>query len=179
VQSNRPREAKLVICEQTIDVTYIPLQTSRMYLVAVLDWCSRYVVSWELDDTLQLPFVLAAAQRALAQATPEIWNSDQRSHFTSPQYRALLLGAGVQISMDGNGRALDNILVERLWRSLKDEEVYPNAYATPRDARQGLARCLTFYNDERPHQALNYQTPAEVYFPSSAGRCGELQISVT
>jgi putative transposase len=99
----------------------------------------------------------------LAQATPEIWNSDQGSHFTSPQYRALLLDAGVRISMDGKGRALDNIFVERLWRSVKYEEVYPNAYATPRDARQGLARYLTFYNDERPHQALGYRTPAEVY----------------
>jgi putative transposase len=155
-----------------IDVTYIPLQTSWMYLVAVLDWFSRYVVSWELDDTLRLPFVMAAAQRALAQATPEIWNSDQGSHFTSPHYRELLLAAGVQISMDGKGRALDNIFVERPWRSVKWEEVYPNAYATPRDARQGLARYLTFYNDERPHQALNYQTPAEVYFQSSAGKCG-------
>jgi len=146
-----------------IDVTYIPLQAGWMYLVAVLDWFSRFVVSWELDDTLQLPFVLRAAERALAQATPEIWNSDQGSHFTSPQYRELLLGAGVRISMDGKGRALDNIFVERLWRSVKYEEVYPNAYATPREARVGLARYLTFYNDERPHQALAYRTPAEVY----------------
>jgi putative transposase len=146
-----------------IDVTYIPLQAGWMYLVAVLDWFSRYVVSWELDDILQLPFVLRAVERALAQATPEIWNSDQGSHFTSPQYRELLLGAGVQISMDGKGRALDNVFVERLWRSVKYKEVYPNAYATPRDARYGLARYLTFYNDERPHQALGYRTPAEVY----------------
>jgi putative transposase len=154
-----------------IDVTYIPLQAGWMYLVAVLDWFSRYVVSWELDDTLQLPFVLAAVQRALARATPEIWNSDQGSHFTSPQYRALLLAAGVQISMDGKGRALDNVFVERLWRSVKWEEVYPNAYATPREARAGLWRYLTFYNDERPHQALNYQTSAEVYFHGTpAGR---------
>jgi putative transposase len=147
-----------------IDVTYIPLQTSWMYLVAVLDWFSRYVVSWELDDTLQLPFVLSAVQRALAQARPEIWNSDQGSHFTSPQYRELLLAADVQISMDGKGRALDNIFVERLWRSVKYEEVYPNDYASPREARAGLSRYLAFYNHERPHQALNYQTPAEVYF---------------
>jgi putative transposase len=147
-----------------IDVTYIPLQAGWMYLVAVLDWFSCSVVSWELDDTLQLPFVLAAVQRALSRARPEIWNSDQGSHFTSPQYRALLLGANVQISMDGKGRALDNIFVERLWRSVKYEEVYPNAYASPREARTGLSRYLAFYNHERPHQALNYQTPAEVYF---------------
>lgn len=146
-----------------IDITYIRLRASWMYLVAVLDWFSRYVVSWELDDTLQLPFVLAAVQRALAQAKPVIWNSDQGSHFTSPQYRALLLAAVVQISMDGKGRALDNIFVERLWRSVKYEEVYPNDYASPREARQGLTRYLTFYNDERPHQALAYRTPTEVY----------------
>jgi putative transposase len=162
-----------------IDVTYIPLQTSWMYLVAVLDWFSRYVVSWELDDTLQLPFVLSAVKRALAQAQPVIWNSDQGSHFTNSHYRELLLTAGVQISMDGKGRALDNIFVERLWRSVKYEEVYPNDYASPRDARAGLTRYLAFYNHERPHQALNYQTPAEVYFQSSAGRCGVLQVPVT
>jgi len=117
-----------------IDVTYIRLRTSWMYLVAVLDWFSRYVVSWELDDTLHLPFVLSAVQQALAQARPVIWNSDQGSHFTSPQYRELLLAAEVQISMDGKGRALDNIFVERLWRSVKWEEVYPNDYASPREA---------------------------------------------
>jgi putative transposase len=121
-----------------IDVTYIPLQAGWMYLVAVLDWFSRYVVSWELDDTFRLPFVLEAVKRALTQATPQIWNSDQGSHFTSPQYRELLLAADVQISMDGKGRALDNVFVERLWRSVKYEEVYPNAYATPREARAGL-----------------------------------------
>jgi putative transposase len=162
-----------------IDVTYIRLRTSWMYLVAVLDWFSRYVISWELDDTLQLPFVLSAVQRALAQAKPLIWNSDQGSHFTSTQYRELLLTADVQISMDGKGRALDNIFVERLWRSLKYEEVYPNDYASPREARAGVSRYLAFYNHERPHQALNYQTPAEVYFPSSAGRCGVRQVPVT
>ena len=131
-----------------------------------------------LDDTLQLPFVLRAVERALAQATPEIWNSDQGSHFTSPHYRDLLLAADVQISMDGKGRALDNVFVERLWRSLKYEEVYPNDYASPRDARAGLARYLAFYNHERPHQALNYRTPAEVYFPSSVGRCGKFPAPV-
>lgn len=146
-----------------IDVTYIPLQAGRMYLVAVLGWFSRYVVSWELDDSLQLPFVLAAVRRALARTQPEIWNSDQGSHFTSPQYRELLLAAGVRISMDGKGRALDNVFVERLWRSVRYEEVYPNAYTTPREAREGLTRYLTFYNNERPHQALAYQTPDEVY----------------
>jgi len=150
-----------------IDVTYIPLQTSWMYLVAVLDWFSRYVISWELDDTLQLPFVLSAVQRALAQARPVIWNSDQGSHFTSPQYTDLLLGAGVQISMDGRGRARDNIFTERLWRSVKYEEVYLTEYANPREAQHGLGHYFPFYNGERPHQALGYQTPAAVYFRSA------------
>jgi len=162
-----------------IDVTYIRLRTSWMYLVAILDWYSRYVISWELDNTLQLPFVLSAVQRALAQARPVIWNSDQGSHFTSPQYREVLLAADVQISMDGKGRALDNIFVERLWRSVKYEEVSPNDYASPREARAGLSRYLAFYNHERPHQALSYRTPAEVYFQSAAGRYGELPLPIT
>jgi putative transposase len=151
-----------------IDVTYIRLQAGWLYLVAVLDWFSRYVISWELGQTLALPFVLTATERALARATPLIWNSDQGSHFTSPQYLELLTAAGVQISMDGKGRALDNIFTERLWRTVKYEEVYLHDYATPRDARRGLARYLAFYNDERPHQALAYRTPGEVYLHSSA-----------
>jgi putative transposase len=147
-----------------IDITYIRLHAAWLYLVAVLDWFSRYVISWELDQTLELPFVLSAVQRALAQATPEIWNSDQGSHFTSPQYTDLLQAANVQISMDGRGRALDNIFVERLWRSVKYEEVYVHDYATPREARHGLMRYFQFYDHERPHQSLDYRTPADVYF---------------
>ncbi len=150
-----------------IDITYIRLQTAWMYLVAILDWFSRYVVSWELDQTLEMPFVLSAVERALAHAQPEIWNSDQGSHFTSPQYTDRLLAAQVRISMDGRGRALDNIFVERLWRSVKYEEVYLHDYATPRAARQGLAHYFDFYDHERPHQALGYRTPAEVYFGST------------
>ena len=134
-----------------------------MYLVAVLDWFSRYVVSWALDQTLEMPFVLDAVQRALAQATPVIWNSDQGSHFTSPQYTQLLLAANVQISMDGKSRAMDNIFTERLWRTVKYEDVYLKDYARPRDARQGLAMYFEFYNNRRLHQSLDYQTPAEVY----------------
>jgi len=147
-----------------IDITYIRLQAGWMYLVAILDWYSRYVVSWELDQTLELPFVLSAVQRALQQAVPVIWNSDQGSHFTSPQYRELLLGAKVQISMDGKGRALDNIFTERLWRSVKYEEVYVHDYTSPKEARQQLSRYFEFYNQQRPHQALDYQVPADVYF---------------
>jgi putative transposase len=146
-----------------IDITYIRLKGGWMYLVAVLDWFSRYVVAWELDQTLELPFVLNTVDRALQQAIPTIWNSDQGSHFTSSQYLDRLSVANVQISMDGRGRAADNIFTERLWRSVKYEEVYLNDYAAPRDARSGLARYFRFYNFERPHQALNYQTPAQVY----------------
>jgi putative transposase len=147
-----------------IDITYVRLHAGWLYLVAVLDWFSRYVISWELDQTLALPFVLVAVQRALAQAQPVIWNSDQGSHFTSPQYLELLTTAGVHISMDGKGRALDNIFVERLWRTVKYEEVFLHDYASPREARQGLRAYFMFYNEERPHQALGYRTPAETYF---------------
>jgi putative transposase len=147
-----------------IDITYIRLSAGWLYLVAVLDWYSRYVVNWTLSDTLALPFVLDCAQAALAQATPRIWNSDQGSHFTSPQYTDLLLSAGVQVSMDGRGRALDNIFTERLWRTVKYEEVYLNEYANPREAHHGLRRYFPFYNYQRPHQALGYRTPAALYF---------------
>ena len=134
-----------------------------MYLVAILDWFSRYVVGWELDQTLEMPFVLRTVERALLQARPMIWNSDQGSHFTSPQYTDKLLAAGVQISMDGKGRAIDNIFTERLWRTIKYEDVYLNDYVSPREARQGIDQYLTFYNHQRPHQSLGYQTPAQVY----------------
>ncbi len=150
-----------------IDITYIRLLTGWLYLVAMLDWYSRYVIAWELSDTLDVVFVLACAQAALAQAKPQICNSDQGSHFTCPQYTDLLLAAGVQVSMDGRGRARDNIFTERLWRTVKYEEVYLTEYATPREARQGLGAYFQFYNHERPHQALAYQTPAAVYFGSA------------
>jgi putative transposase len=152
-----------------IDITYIRLLTGWMYLVAVLDWFSRYVLAWELSDTLELPFVLTCAQRALCQATPKIWNSDQGSHFTSPQYVDLLLGKQVLVSMDGRGRCRDNIFTERLWRTVKYEEVYLTEYANPRQARHGLGHYFPFYNGERPHQALGYLTPAAVYFQSATG----------
>lgn len=152
-----------------IDITYIRMQKGWMYLVAILDWYSRYVVSWELDLTLEMPFVLTAVQRALTQAVPLIWNSDQGSHFTSPQYCELLLGAKVQISMDGKGRALDNIFTERLWRSVKYEEVYLHEYTSPKEARAQLQQYFAFYNHKRVHQALEERTPAEVYFQKREG----------
>jgi putative transposase len=147
-----------------IDITYIRLKAGWMYLVAILDWFSRYVVSWVLDQTLAIAFVLEAVELAFLQARPQIFNSDQGSQFTSPQFIARLSAADVQISMDGRGRALDNIFTERLWRSVKYEEVYLKDYATPREARLGLTHYFNFYNHERPHQALDYQTPAQVYF---------------
>jgi putative transposase len=146
-----------------IDITYIRLTRGWMYLVAVMDWYSRYVVSWAMDQTLEIDFVLKAVKRALMQSTPVILNSDQGSQFTSPQYIQLLQDAGIKISMDGKGRAIDNIFTERLWRSLKYEEVYLNEYTSPRQARQRVGDYLDFYNHRRPHQSLDYRTPAEVY----------------
>jgi putative transposase len=147
-----------------IDITYIRLLTSWMYLVAIIDWYSRYVVSWELDDSLEVDFVLQAVERAFGQAKPKIFNSDQGSQFTSQAYIALVEGAGVGISMDGKGRAFDNIFTERLWRTVKYEDVYIKGNTTPRETRAGLGSYLAFYNDKRVHQALAYRTPAEVHF---------------
>ncbi|WP_371865511.1 IS3 family transposase [Dictyobacter alpinus] len=147
-----------------VDITYIRLRAGWMFLVAVLDWYSRYIVSWELDQSLRQDFVLLAMHNALKQATPQICNSDQGSHFTSTSYINLLKEHEVRISMDGKGRALDNIFTERLWRTIKYEEVYVKEYDSPRTARRELSRYLHFYNEERLHQALDYQTPAERYF---------------
>ena len=146
-----------------IDITYIRLQHGWLYLTAVLDWYSRYVVSWALSQTLELEFVLTAVDHALLQAVPEIWNSDQGSHFTSPRYLERLQSENIKISMDGRGRALDNIFTERLWRTVKYEEVYLHEYDSPKEAYHQLATYFNFYNFERPHQALDYQTPSQVY----------------
>jgi putative transposase len=129
--------------------------------VAVLDWFFRYVVSWELDDSLGLGFVLNACVTVFSQAKPDILNSDQGSQFTSPAYLELLRSTGVKVSMDGKGRASDNIFTERLWRSLKYEEVYLHDYQSPKEARTGIAKYLDFYNAKRLHRSLAYQTPAE------------------
>jgi putative transposase len=153
-----------------IDITYIRMLKGWMYLVAILDWYSRYVISWELDHTLEMPFVITAVERALSRATPVIWNSDQGSHFTSPQYLQLLHDAHIQISMDSKGRALDNIFTERLWRTVKYEEVYLHDYTSPKEARSLLSKYFEFYNHERLHQALDYRTPAEVYLIKQSAR---------
>jgi putative transposase len=167
-----------------VDITYIRMSGGWLYLVAVLDWFSRYVLSWVLDQTLAQPFVTMAVQAALAQATPEIWNSDQGSHFTSPQYTSLLKAAGVRISMDGRGRALDNVMTERLWRTVKYEHVYIHDYTSIREARAGLRAYFDFYNHRRLHQALGYRPPAEVYGERPGGgnvdsSCGPAHIPTT
>ena len=147
----------------SVDITYVRLEHGWMYLAAVIDWYSHYIISWELDQTLEMDFVLRATQTALSQATPEIWNSDQGSHFTSPQYTSLLKDSNVRISMDGKNRAVDNIYIERFWRTLKYQEVYTKEYATPREARESIRRFIHHYNHERPHQSLRDHTPAEIY----------------
>ncbi len=146
------------------DITYIPMARGFVYLVAVIDWASRYVLSWRLSNTLDVAFCVDALELALAHGRPEIFNSDQGSQFTGKDFTGMLLGAGVQISMDGKGRCLDNVFVERLWRSLKYEEVYLKAYSTVREAQDGSGSYLRFFNEERPHQALGYRTPKEVFF---------------
>ena len=152
------------------DITYIRLTQGWVYLVAVLDWYSRYVLAWEVSNTLDSAFCVTALDRALAQARPTIFNTDQGSQFTSQEFTGRLLDAEVRIRMDGRGRALDNVFVERLWRSVKYEEVYLKSYDTVRGAMRSLGEYFHFYNEERLHQALGYQTPAAVYSEGTATR---------
>jgi putative transposase len=152
------------------DITYIRLHAGFVYLVAVMDWFSRYVLSWAVSITMDVGFCLEALEQALRLATPVIFNSDQGSQFTSVDFTRRLETAGVKISMDGRGRALDNIFIERLWRTVTYEEVYLKDYRTPREAMQGLAKFFQLYNTQRPHQALRYQTPATVFFDSSSSQ---------
>lgn len=145
------------------DITYIRLAKGFCYLVALIDWYSRYVVAWQLSDTLRMDFCLENLNQALMLSTPDIHNSDQGSHFTSEEYLAPLKSAGIKISMDGRGRCMDNIFTERLWRTVKYEDVYLKSYATVGDAREGLSSYFPFYNKKRPHQSLDYRTPEELY----------------
>ena len=145
------------------DITYIRLSAGFVYLVAIMDWFSRYVLSWEVSVTLESSFCLAALDWALHRARPEIFNSDQGSQFTSNEFTGRLLAQGILISMDGRGRALDNIFVERLWRTVKYEDVYLKEYQSVVSTVSGLAAYFEFYNDTRLHQSLGYKTPAEVY----------------
>lgn len=146
------------------DITYIRLAQGFLYLVAIIDWFSRYVLSFKLSNTLENDFCIDALETALKCSTPEIHNSDQGSQFTSINYTSILENEKIQISIDGRGRALDNVFTERLWRSLKQEEVYIKTYETPHDAYEEIKKYFAFYNHSRPHQSLNYKTPAEIYF---------------
>ena len=145
------------------DITYIPMAKGFLYLVAIMDWHSRHVLAWKLSNTMDTSFCVAALEEALGKGRPEIFNTDQGSQFTSEAFTQTLQEQRVQVSMDGKGRYLDNIFVERLWRSIKYEEVYLKAYQTVAEARTGINAYLEFYNRQRPHQALGYRTPAEVY----------------
>ena len=148
----------------SIDITYIPVKTNRLYLVAIIDWYSRFVLHWQLSDTMEIDFVLDTSRKALNVSSPEIMNSDQGSHFTSPKFTQIFLDAGSKISMDHRGRAYDNIFIERLWQTIKYEDIYPKAYETPKEARIGIHNYIKFYNHERPHSRLKYRTLEEVYW---------------
>ena len=153
------------------DITYVPLATGFMYLAAILDWYSRYVIAWRLSNTLDGSFCLEMLEEALSRGRPEIFNTDQGVQFTAEAFTGRLLSAGVAVSMDGRGRCLDNIFVERLWRTVKYEDIYLRGYEGAAPLWQGLGRYFRFYNEERFHQALDYQTPAAVYRggPTTAG----------
>jgi putative transposase len=144
------------------DICYIPMARGFLYLVAVMDWVSRYVLAWRLSNLLDTSFCIAALEEALSKGRPEIFNTDQGSQFTGEDFTSVLRAHEVAISMDGRGRFSDNIFVERLWRSLKYEEVYLRAYESVAEARQGIASYFQFYNNERLHQALGYRTPRQV-----------------
>ena len=154
----------------SIDITYIPMRGGFLYLVAVMDWFSRFVLSWELSNTMETGFCLAALGAALRAGKPEIFNSDQGSQFTSADFTGTLLRQGVLVSMDGRGRCLDNVFIERLWRSLKYELIYPGDFPDGAALRTALVGYFDFYNHHRPHQALKYKTPADLYPRGKARR---------
>lgn len=159
------RNMKIIRPDQvwSTDITYVPMQQGFLYLVAIIDWFSRYVISWRLSNTLDIGFCLEALDEALTKKQPEIFNSDQGSQFTATTFTDRLATHGVAISMDGRGRAIDNVFVERLWRTVKYEEVYLKDYANGWEAEASLASYFRFYSHERIHQSLGYRTPAEVY----------------
>jgi putative transposase len=145
------------------DITYVPLSCGFMYLAAVIDWHSRYVIAWRLSNTLEGEFCLEMLDEALALGRPEVFNTDQGVQFTAEAFTSRLLAAGVKVSMDGKGRCLDNVFVERLWRTVKYEDIYLKRYEVVPQLLAGLKDYFPFYNEERPHQSLGYQTPAAVY----------------
>jgi putative transposase len=147
------------------DITYIPTSKGFVYLAAIMDWHSRYILSWELSNSLESSFCVKALERAISRyGTPEIFNTDQGAQFTDHRFTGVLEKHGIRISMDGRGRCMDNIFIERLWRSVKYEEVYIKGYETLPEARAGLTEYFRSYNTFRPHQALGYKTPSEVHF---------------
>jgi putative transposase len=159
------RDVAIVRVDQvwSTDITYIPLASGFMYLAAVIDWYSRCVIAWRLSNTLDGSFCLEMLDEALALGRPEVFNTDQGVQFTAEAFTSRLVKAGVAVSMDGKGRCLDNVWVERLWRTVKHEDVYVRCYEAVPELTQGMRRFFPFYNEERPHQSLDYRTPAEVY----------------
>lgn len=160
------RDVKIVRPNQVwcTDITYIPIRNAYAYLVAIMDWFSRFVLAWRLSISMDVDFCIEALQEALCLNKPEIFNSDQGSQFTSNAFTGILLDNDIKISMDGRGRAFDNIYNERLWRSVKYENVYINDYETVKESRHGIGKYFDLYNYRRPHQSLGYSTPAEIYF---------------
>ncbi len=151
------------------DITYIPMASGSLYLIAILDWYSRKVLSWRLSNSMDTTFCIDALSEAIAlYGTPDIFNTDQGSQFTSDEFTAVLISNDIQISMDGKGRWVDNVFIERLWRSLKYEEVYLKAYDTPKEAEEGIGEWMRFYNHERTHQAIERKTPEQVYLNSKS-----------
>jgi len=163
------------------DITYIPMRRGFLYLVAIMDWTSRKVLSWRLSNTMDTDFCIEALDEAIeTYGTPEIFNTDQGSQFTSTAFTSVLKNAGIKISMDGKGRWMDNVMIERLWRSLKYECIYLNAYETGSDVRQGLDHWIKLYNEQRPHSKLDDKTPDEAYWqkprPGYAGPATQLAV---
>ena len=159
------------------DITYIPIEHGFLYLVAIIDWASRAVLSWRLSNTMDASFCISALEEALACfGKPEIFNTDQGSQFTSAAFTGRLEAAGIRVSMDGRGRWMDNVFIERLWRSLKHEEVYLKHYADAGEARTGIAGWMAFYNAERPHQALGYRTPLLVWQDRMTGAAVDMML---
>ena len=165
----------------SVDITFISMPHGHMYLTAIIDWHSRLIVGWNLSDTLDTFYVIEAVKEAIKKhGTPGTINSDQGSQFTSAEYKAFLRSQGIIQSMDGKSRWADNIMIERWFRSLKVEEIYPNEYATPKDLRQAIAAYIRQYNNERPHEALGYRKPIEVYnscFEAVSNRSAQLKLA--
>ena len=162
------------------DITYVPIGRGFLYLVAIMDWASRAVLSWRLSNTMDVSFCVSALEEALARfGTPEIFNTDQGSQFTSADFTGTLAKAAIRISMDGRGRWMDNVFIERLWRSLKHEDIYLKGYADGREARAGIGQWIAFYNTQRPHQALGYCTPMAVWRAGITGARNDAAVDMT